>query len=138
MRRILAAALLGLALAAAATVADDAAEAAAEKSAQAWLAEVDGGNYGASWDHAAELFRNAVTKEVWKQQLGAVRGPLGAVGKRTLRSTTFTRSLPGAPDGEYVVIQYDTSFANKTSAIETVTPMRDPDGVWRVSGYYIR
>jgi len=45
---------------------------------------------------------------------------------------------PGAPDGEYVVIQYDSSFENKTEAVETVTPMLDPDGVWRVSGYYIR
>jgi len=138
MKRILAVALLGLALVATATVADEAAEAAAEKAARAWLAEVDGGDYGASWEHAAELFRKAVTKEAWKQQLGAVRGPLGAVRERSLRSATFTRSLPGAPDGEYVVIQYDTGFANKASAVETVTPMRDPDGVWRVSGYYIR
>ena len=50
----------------------------------------------------------------------------------------YTTNLPGAPDGEYVVIQYKTSFQNKASAIETVTPMRDPDGVYRVSGYYIR
>jgi len=138
MRKILGSIVLGCALLAAATAADEAAEAEAEKAARAWLAEVDGGDYGASWEHAAELFRNAVTQEAWQQQLGAARGPLGAVGKRTLRSTTFTRTLPGAPDGEYVVIQYDTSFANKASAVETITPMRDPDGVWRVSGYYIR
>jgi hypothetical protein len=24
------------------------------------------------------------------------------------------------------------------SALETVTPMLDPDGIWRVSGYYIQ
>ncbi|HSM12682.1 MAG TPA: DUF4019 domain-containing protein [Thermoanaerobaculia bacterium] len=138
MQKILAVALLGLALLAPATTADDAAIAEAEKAARVWLAEVDGGDYGASWEHAAELFRNAVTKEAWQQQLGTARGALGAVGKRTLRSTTFTRTLPGAPDGEYVVILYDTSFANKANAVETITPMRDPDGVWRVSGYYIR
>lgn len=46
--------------------------------------------------------------------------------------------LPGAPDGEYAVIQFETSFANKKSAIETVTPMKDPDGKWRVSGYFIK
>ncbi|MGB6002321.1 MAG: DUF4019 domain-containing protein, partial [Thermoanaerobaculia bacterium] len=27
---------------------------------------------------------------------------------------------------------------NKTTAIETVTPMKDEDGKWRVSGYFIR
>ncbi len=47
-------------------------------------------------------------------------------------------SLPGAPDGEYVVISYETSFTNKKSAIETVTPMLDKDGKWRVSGYFIK
>ncbi len=39
---------------------------------------------------------------------------------------------------QMVVVQYRTSFQNKTNAVETVTPMRDPDGVYRVSGYYIR
>jgi len=37
-----------------------------------------------------------------------------------------------------VVIQFQTSYENKKSAVETVTPMVDPDGEWRVSGYYIR
>ena len=35
-------------------------------------------------------------------------------------------------------IQYDSVFENKDSAVETVTPMLDPDGTWRVSGYFIR
>jgi hypothetical protein len=42
------------------------------------------------------------------------------------------------PDGQYVVIRYDSSFANKKSAIETVTPMLDQGGQWRVSGYFIK
>jgi hypothetical protein len=46
--------------------------------------------------------------------------------------------LFGPPDGEYVVIQFETSFENKKSAIETVTPMLDQDGKWRVSGYFIK
>jgi hypothetical protein len=45
--------------------------------------------------------------------------------------------LPGAPDGEYVVIQFESSFEKKKSAVETVTPMLEKDGKWRVSGYYI-
>ena len=40
--------------------------------------------------------------------------------------------------GEYVVIQFETSFENKKAAVETVTPMMDKDGIWRVSGYYIK
>lgn len=61
-----------------------------------------------------------------------------AMKARKVKSATFTRTLPGAPDGEYVVIQFESQFENKAAAIETVTPMRDKDGAWRVSGYYIR
>jgi hypothetical protein len=57
---------------------------------------------------------------------------------RELISKTYAQSLPDAPDGEYVVIQFKTSFEYKNTAIETVTPMLDNDGIWRVSGYYIR
>ena len=57
---------------------------------------------------------------------------------RKLKGAQYETSLPGAPDGEYVVIQYDTSFENKQSAVETITPTLDKDGQWRVSGYFIR
>lgn len=106
--------------------------------ANAWLALVDGGKHGESWDQACEYFRNAVPKDQWVQQVSGVRTPLGRVLSRELDSAEYTTRLPGAPDGEYVVIQYKTVFENKASSVETVTPMRDPDGTFRVSGYYIR
>jgi hypothetical protein len=53
-------------------------------------------------------------------------------------SAKYTRTLPGAPDGEYVVIQYSAAFEKRQSAVETVTPMFDRDGKWRASGYYIK
>jgi hypothetical protein len=60
------------------------------------------------------------------------------VQSRKLKSATYSKTLPGAPDGEYVVIKYNTSFANKASAVETISPMLDKDGTWRVSGYFIK
>jgi len=58
---------------------------------------------------------------------------------RAVKSKTYQTSLPGAPDGEYVVIQFETLFEKKKDrAIETVTPVMDTDGKWRVSGYYIK
>jgi hypothetical protein len=67
-----------------------------------------------------------------------VRKPLGKVIKRSVKSKQYATSLPGAPDGEYVIIQYETSFEKKKVSIETVTPMLEKDGKWRVSGYYIK
>ena len=35
-------------------------------------------------------------------------------------------------------MQFATSFANKKNAVETVTFMREKDGIWRAAGYYIK
>ncbi len=43
----------------------------------------------------------------------------------------------GAPDGEYIVFKFATSFAHKQSATETLTLTHEPDDVWRVSGCFI-
>lgn len=108
------------------------------KAAESWLVLVDRGEYDNSWKEAATLFRAAVTPEAWSRSLKAVREPLGALVVRNVASSRYATTLPGAPDGEYVIIQFSTRFANKQSAIETVTPMKEPDGAWRVSGYFIR
>ncbi|MHC5059673.1 MAG: DUF4019 domain-containing protein [Planctomycetota bacterium] len=107
-------------------------------SARTWLMLIDNGNYGESWEGAAEVFKKAATKERWTDMAKTVRQPLGKVVSRQLISNTPTKTVPGGPDGEYVIIQFKTSFENKKDAIETVTPMLDKDGAWRVSGYYIK
>jgi hypothetical protein len=118
--------------------ADSKKEAAALSAAEEWLALVDNQNYSESWREAATLFRNAVQPKQWEQSMYAVREPLGKLISRKVKTKVYKSSLPGAPDGEYVVIQFDTSFENKKAAVETVTPMIDKDGFWRVSGYYIK
>jgi hypothetical protein len=118
--------------------ADQTKKEAALAAAENWLALVDGENYAASWQNAAAYFKRAVSEDQWTQSMTAFRRPLGKVLSRTLASENYTKTLPGAPDGEYVVIQYRTSFERKAVSTETVTPMLDTDGVWRVSGYYIK
>ena len=113
-------------------------EKAAVTAAQKWLTLIDAGKYSESWQESSEYFRNAVNQDQWEQMLQSVRNPLGKVISRKLKTKAYKTSLPGAPDGQYVVIQFDTSFQNKKSAIETVTPVFDKDGQWRMSGYYIK
>lgn len=110
---------------------------AAEQEAGKWLALVDGGQYEESWQRTAKLFRRQVSVEQWLQAMSAARSPMGNMTSRKLLSAVYRTSLPGAPDGEYVVLQYETSFNNKQNAIETITPMMD-EGSWKVSGYYVR
>ncbi len=117
---------------------DAAKEKSALDAAEKWLVVVDRGSYGESWEEAADYLQIAIPQKQWEQALKSVRKPLGKRISRKISGKSFRTTLPGAPDGEYVVIQYETSFENKNSALETVTPMLDKDGVWRVAGYYIK
>jgi Protein of unknown function (DUF4019) len=110
----------------------------AQAAALSWLVLTDSGAYSESWEQAAGLFQAAVPKTTWVNSIKTVRSPLGSLKSRKLRSATFTRSVPGAPTGEYVIIQYETEFEQKPNLIETVTPLRERDGSWKVSGYYIK
>ncbi|WP_338766617.1 DUF4019 domain-containing protein [Massilia sp. METH4] len=112
----------------------DEAKAAADK----WLALVDAGHYKASWEQAAAPLRSAISLAQWEQGGRAARMPVGALQERTLASSTYTTTLPGAPQGRYVVLRYTTRFADRANAVETVTPMLEADGTWRVSGYFIQ
>lgn len=108
------------------------------EAASEWLNLTDNGQYAESWDLAAELFKKAVEKDAWEKQMIAFREPLGKVVSRKVIKKKYMTSVHGAPDGEYVLIQYSTSFENKKKAIEIVTPVKDKDGQWRVSGYFIK
>ncbi len=118
--------------------ADPAKEAEALTAVDAWLSLVDAGKYAESWDAAGHYFQQAVAKDNWESMANALRHPLGAVISRKVATAEYSASLPGAPDAEYVVVQYETTFDNKATATETITPMLEKDGIWRVSGYYIR
>ncbi len=113
-------------------------EQAATSAATNWLRLIDAGDYSASWDAAAPNLQDMVTRERFVQSLQGVRTPLGRVLSRKVKSARYTTTLPGMPDGEYVVIQFETTFENKNSALETITPKLTQDGTWRVLGYYIR
>lgn len=118
--------------------ADQAAVEQATKAAESWLKLLDEGNYRACYDQASAIVKQHIAADGFEQEFSATLKPLGPVISRKLNLAQYATSLPGAPDGQYVVIQYETSFANKKSATETVAMMMDKDGQWRVSGYHIK
>ena len=113
-------------------------EAKAIEAAREWLSLYDQAKYDDSWEMASTLFKDAIKKEPWNQMAVAVRTPLGKLEKRDVKSQKYQTSVPGAPDGEYVIIQFSTVFENKKEVIETVTMILDQDRGWRVSGYFIQ
>ncbi len=70
--------------------------------------------------------------------MNTFRKPLGAVVSRQLKSAEPMTQMPGAPDGQYILMQFETSFANKSSAIETVSFVKEKDGSWKSAGYFIK
>jgi len=103
-----------------------------------FLRLVDQGLYDQSWDEASSLFVSRISEAEWERTISSVRPAFGNPINRSLKSSEYRKSAPGAPDGEYVIVLFSTSFEHKKSALETVTAMLDKDGVWRVAGYFIR
>ncbi len=116
----------------------DADEAAAAKAAEPWLALVDAGKYGESWEQASAMFRDAVTKEKWIEAVSGVRGQVGKFESRKLAASQAIKDPPNAPPGDYMMLQYSSVFENKKDATETIVLSREPDKQWRTSGYFIK
>ena len=113
-------------------------EKAATASASEWLALIDSHQYGESWFQASSDFRGAASKEQWIHALETVRTPLGKLISRQLKSATHTTKLPNVHAGEYVVIQYDTSYEKAAGMNETLVMMQEKNGNWKANGYFIK
>ena len=112
--------------------------AAAETAAAGWLRLLDDGQYDASWAQAADLFKQRVTQDEWQARVKTVRESLGKFVARSRTTAASMRTLPGVPDGDYVVLRFATTFSKKQNAMETVTEMRGADGSWRMVGYFLQ
>lgn len=109
-----------------------------QQTARTWLADTDRGIAAQSWKNAGKQFRNAITADRWTESLKQVRPPLGATSQRAVLATQFRKNIPGSPDGEYAIVLFRSTFANKIGAQETVVLQLETDGTWRVIGYTIK
>jgi hypothetical protein len=142
MKKLVVVCVLGLALVASRSFAGEAEETVkAQKMVTAWLALVDAGKYGQSWDAASAFFKSAIPKAKWEAASTSARGasgPLGLLKGRKPKSAKLTRTPPGgAPPGEYVIVEFDGQFERR-AGVETITAVHEKDGAWRVAGYYIK
>ena len=104
--------------------------------AKSWLVLIDNGQYQQSWQQTDSLFKQAMPQSNWSNVLKQVRVPLGKVILRKNLSLMKYDSLPGTPDGEYVIIQFQSQFMNKEQAIETIS-LSKSSGQWQPIGYFI-
>jgi len=97
--------------------------------ARQWLVLVDDKNYAQSWSQAGKAFQNREKNDAWATKAGTERAPFGAVASRDLKSVDLSRS-------NIATVRYDTVFAHKASAVETVT-LAFEDGGWSVTDYAV-
>jgi len=112
-------------------------EASVVEAARAWLSLVDENKYEASWTACAAFLKKEVEKKRWVDTLTEIRKPKGALVSRQVTSTEYRTDLPNAVLGKYLIIKFKTSFANQPAAVESITQMREKDGIWRVVGYQL-
>jgi hypothetical protein len=104
--------------------------------AKQWLTLVDDQNYADSYKQMGAVARGKISADSWSRKVGDVRAPLGAMSSRALKDVKLTKTLPAMRDGQYAIVRYETAFAHKTAAVESVTLVSE-NGAWSVIGYFI-
>jgi hypothetical protein len=112
-------------------------EVAAERQALGFVGYLDQGRFADSYAYTGMLIRTQLDRDAFSTQIQKTRVGTGALQSRELMDASYTTTLPGAPEGQYVVLHYHVSFANRQDAVETVT-LAFAKGYWRVAGYYIK
>jgi Protein of unknown function (DUF4019) len=112
-------------------------EQAAERQALGFLGYLDHGRFADSYAYTGMLIRGQLDREAFASQVEKDRAGTGTIQSRELVDASYTTTLAGAPEGQYVVLRYHSSFANRPDTVETLT-LAFAKGYWRVSGWYIK
>lgn len=79
-----------------------------------------------------------MTEQQFTNTMNTFLKPPGDLLSRKLVLSQHLTDMPGALDGQYVVKQFEISFAHKKSATETVTFRLEKDGQWNAAGYFMK
>jgi hypothetical protein len=103
-----------------------------------WLDLIDRGKFDESWIAAAVVLQEAITQKEWSADLAARQPKLGRTIMRERKSERYSKTLRGAPTGDYVIVTYLTKFEKTPLVEETLAVARDAIGQWHVAGYDIQ
>ena len=99
--------------------------------ATSWLNLIDTERFAESWKQLGSKLQAKYTENAWAKALHPLLSQAGKIKKRTFRSANYSDS-----QGQSVVIEFDSSFANLKIGKENVT-LTQEEGQWRVTGYGI-
>jgi hypothetical protein len=102
-----------------------------------WLKLIDSGEYSDSWQAASLRTKLTMQKGEWEELMNAIRRPLGKSLSRKIAEQSPAKNPKNLPKGDYMMIVYTSTFANKTNATELVTLVKGDDGKWYILTYLV-
>jgi hypothetical protein len=112
--------------------------AAAGAEGDRWLDQIDHGKFDQSWMETAAVLQETITQKEWSADLAARQLKLGRTIMRERKTESYSRTLRGAPTGDYVTLTYLTKFEKTPLVEEMLAVARDALGQWHVAGYDIK
>ena len=109
----------------------------AEPAAVEFLGLIDGAKYAESWESSADLMRDKVTRNDWIDKLNKARNLSGDLVQRVQKSASYATEAKDSPEGEYIMLIYESDFQRAEDVSEYVTVMLEGDE-WKVAGYFMQ
>ena len=91
-----------------------------------WLELLDADKAGVAWDSASKQLQSVVKREAFIAEV------------RTAIKFARAHELPGAPAGDYAIIEFEAKYPNGKHLSEQVIWTIEAGDVWRVAGYFYR
>ena len=104
--------------------------------AQKFLDMLDQGKYAESWQSSAQLMQGKIAQKEWVEKLTKARTLSGDMVARERKSASYSTEAQDSPDGEYILLTYESSFQKASEVTEYVTVALE-EGRWKVAGYFM-
>lgn len=104
------------------------------RNAEKFLLLIDENKYQETWEWLSSNVKKTMTEEQWIADLKGFRKPLGDLLQRKLLHVTESYD---EDIGNYLIIQYESSFETKKTKGEAVSVIRDSKNGFKILGYSI-
>jgi D-alanyl-D-alanine-carboxypeptidase/D-alanyl-D-alanine-endopeptidase len=111
---------------------------AAKLASKEWLELIDVQRYAEAWDSAAGAARATSQKAGFDQSTYTARVALGALKQRTFKSALPIQLPADKARGEYIAVEYASSFEALAATTETVLVAKDQNFAWKAFSYAVK
>lgn len=105
--------------------------------AERFIAIIDKGDYSHAYSSASFCMHFLKHEAEWVDEQIRTRKLIGKPLSRQLKSIRSRETYPGLPDGDYLLIHYQTETEHKAKATEVIL-LRHQEKQWQVCLYYLK